>query len=408
MLFNLFNKKKKDKPEPIQAEPIQDNFSQTDSTQAEHLQRDHTLTVRDIIHETSDAMTLVFEQPANGLSYQPGQFLTLVLPIEGKEVRRSYSLCSSPFTDDHPAVTIKRVASGQVSNYLNDHIKRGDRIQVLKPAGIFTTPMDAEQQRHLVMFGGGSGITPLMSLIKSLLHSEPHSKVSLIYANRNEESIIFKDQLDALQKQYQGRFHILHILENPSGRIPCASGLITAEKIPELLAQLPFQEDRTEYFLCGPQGMMDNILHALRSMDIHGSMIHKESFVIEKKEKKKPSPASKPKVTADWDEAALPGAYQNGQETVSETHEVTIHYDGETYRFAVEPESSILETALALDIDLPYSCQSGLCTACMGKCTSGRMKLDEEDSLAEEDLKAGYVLTCVGHPLTSDVVIEIE
>ena len=407
MLFNLFNKKK-DKPEKNESRPEQSKASQPEASQPESFQRNHTLTVRDIIHETPDAMTLVFDQPADKLSYQPGQFLTLVLPIEGKEVRRSYSLCSSPFTDDYPAVTIKRVASGQVSNYLSDHIRRGDQVQVLKPAGVFTTPMDAEQQRHLVMLGGGSGITPLMSLIKSLLHSEPHSKVSLIYANRDEESIIFKDQLDALQKQYPGHFYVLHILETPSDRMSCASGLITAEKVPELLSQLPFQEDRTEYFLCGPQGMMDNILHALRSMDIHGAMIHKESFVIEKKEKKSPPPASKPQVTADWDEAALPGAYQNGQEAVTDTHEVTIHYDGETYHFAVEPESTILETALALDIDLPYSCQSGLCTACMGKCTSGRMRLDEEDSLAEEDLKAGYVLTCVGHPLTSDVVIEIE
>ena len=388
MLFNLFGKKK-EKPTPQGRTPHKE------------------LIVRSVVKETDDAITIMFESPDGGLTYQAGQFLTLILPIEGQEVRRSYSLCTSPATDPHPSVTVKRVASGKVSNYLNDTLKPGDTVQVLEPMGTFTTPIDPEQQRHLVMMGGGSGITPLMGLLKSVLHQEPRSKVSLLYANRHPSSIIFRQQLDDLQQQYPERFHVVHVLEEPADHTTALEGQITAERLPALLAQLPFQESATEYFLCGPQGMMENVREALKALNIPPHLIHKESFVASKPAAAAPATkAAAP--TATWDSESRPGAYGTSQATVSEAHEVTIRYDGETYTFMVEPESTILQTALALDIDLPYSCQSGLCTACMGKCTSGRMKLDEEDSLAEEDLKEGYVLTCVGHPLTSNVTIEIE
>ncbi len=393
VLFNLFNKKKEDKEE----------METTPETGY------HTLKVRDIVKETSEAITIVFEKPAQEMAYDAGQFLTLVLPIEGKEIRRSYSLCTSPLTDPYPSVTVKRVASGKVSNYLNDTLKPGDTLRVMEPKGTFITPMHVDNQRHVVMFGGGSGITPLISLIKSLLHSEPHSRISLIYANRREDTIIFKDQLEALQKQYPGHFHVLHVLEEPSEGLACTSGIVTADRVPELLNQLPYQEPQTEYFLCGPQGMMDQVMQSLRTMKIGPRLIHKESFVAGPNQKKEQAPVAADAASqAGWDTASPVGAFGNTHAPVTEAHEVTIRYEGETYQFVVEPENSILQTALALDIDLPYSCQSGLCTACMGKCTSGRMKLDEEDSLTEEDLKEGYVLTCVGHPLTSDVVIEID
>ena len=420
MLFNLFGKKKEE-PKPEKEK------------RSKYLE----LAVHSVIKETADAITIRFEPPEGGLSYQAGQFLTLIISMDGQEVRRSYSLCTSPATDAHPSVTVKRVASGQVSNYLNDTLKPGDTVRMVEPMGTFTTPIDPAQQRHLVMLGGGSGITPLMGLLKAVLHQEPQSKVSLIYANRDAASIIFRQSLDALMQQYVGRFHVVHVLEDTADYTGALEGRVTTERLPELLSDLPFQEAPTEYFLCGPQGMMENVRKALKEMDVPPHLVHKESFVTSKSTPVDTAPvdtatvdaaarpsdpvdtapdavateadtATKEGPTATWDSESPPGAYQTSQATVTEAHEVTVHYEGETYRFTVAPESSILETALALDIDLPYSCQSGLCTACMGKCTSGRMKLDEEDSLAEEDLKQGYVLTCVGHPLTSDVVIEIE
>ena len=393
MLFNLFGKKK------------EASASEKSSPQKSSKYRD--LTVRSIVKETADAITITFETPAEGLPYEAGQFLTLILDLEGEEVRRSYSLCTAPAVDPHPAVTVKRVASGKVSNYLNDTLKPGDTIRVAEPAGTFITPVDAANQRHLVMFGGGSGITPLMGLLKSVLHTEARSKVSLIYANRSVSSIIFRQQLVKLEQQHSERLHVVHVLEDAADHADAYEGQVLAERVPELLAALPFSEATTEYFLCGPQGMMENVRQALQTMDVPPHLVHKESFVLSKSATaKKDNAAEKP--TATWDTDTPPGAYQTTQATVDAAHEVTVRYEGETHRFTVEAESTILQTALALDIELPYSCQSGLCTACMGKCVSGRMKLDEEDSLTEDDLKQGYVLTCVGHPLTDNVVIEIE
>ena len=393
MLFNLFGKKKEaaapEKPSPQKSSKYRE------------------LTIRSIVKETAEAITITFETPAEGLPYAAGQFLTLILDVDNEEVRRSYSLCTAPAVDPHPAVTVKRVASGKVSNHLNDTLKPGDTIRVAEPAGTFTTEIKASNQRHLVMFGGGSGITPLMGLLKSVLHGEPQSRVSLIYANRSADAIIFRQQLTSLKEQYAERLHVVHVLEDATNHPEAHEGQVLAERVPELLEALSFSEATTEYFLCGPQGMMENVQRALRAMDVPPHLVHKESFVLSKSATAKTDGAPE-QPTATWDTDTPPGAYQTTKATVDAAREVTVRYEGETHRFTVEPESTILQTALALDIELPYSCQSGLCTACMGKCTSGRMKLDEEDSLTEDDLKEGYVLTCVGHPLTDNVVIEIE
>ncbi len=392
MLFNLFNKKQKSE----EGKP----------------DRYHELTVKEVVRETPEAITIVFEKPARQMDYEPGQFLTLIIPVDGKEVRRSYSLCSSPLTEAHPAVTVKRVASGSVSNYLNDTLKPGNKVRVMEPMGNFTTNLDVANERHVVMFGGGSGITPLMSLIKALLHVEPKSQVSLIYANRHKESIIFRQQLHDLQAQHPERFQVRHVLEDASAEIECQPGMISAALLPDLLSNLAFHEPVSDYFICGPQGMMAEVTQGLHTLNIPTHQIHKESFVSGSADKAAKALATEETEnkapTATWDTSSSPGAYNTNKEQTSETHEVTVIYDGETYKFAVDPQSSILQTALALDIDLPYSCQSGMCTACMGKCTSGRIKLDDDDSLTQDDLKQGFVLTCVGHPLTSDVVIEIE
>ncbi len=393
MKFNFFSKSKS-KEEPEASTPVKKSSPKE-------------LTVKEITRETADAITIVFDQP--DLTYKSGQFLTLILDIAGEEVRRSYSLSTSPLTDEYPAVTVKRVASGKVSNYLADALQPGNTIKVQAPAGTFTTELNSDQPRHLIMFGGGSGITPLMSLIKSVLEQEPMSKISLVYANRDEEAIIFREHLHQLQSQMPERFHLTHILENTSSQFTSHSGLITPERVPELVAELPFSEDKTEYFLCGPQGMMENVQQALGGLNVPPSLIHKESFVAASAKPKKEKPTSEAQApSATWDTETTVGALGNDKAPVTETHEVTIIFEGETHRFAVDPDSTILETAIALDIDLPYSCQSGICTACMGKCTSGRMKLDETDALTEDDLREGYVLTCVGHPLTSDVTIEID
>lgn len=351
----------------------------------------YELLVKDVVKETNDAISIVFEQPAeNPITYKAGQFLTLILRFDGKEVRRSYSLCTSPFVDKDLAVTVKRVDGGVVSNWLADNIKKGDKLKVMEPMGQFTTVFSPEGKRHLIMFAGGSGITPMMSLIKSLLAREPNSIVSLIYCNRDIDSIIFKDVLDEMQTRDEGRLHVIHVLDNAPMNWQGYSGLLNHDMLTKLFERIPdWGIENTTYLMCGPEGMMKNVESLLAMRHIPSDKLFKESFVqgiIDKDEKK---------------EAAVEGAEELKERVV------TIRYDGEEYQVVVPPDKGILESALDQGIDLPYSCQSGLCTACRGKALSGKVKLDEEEGLSQSERAEGYVLTCVGHPLTDDVVIEI-
>jgi ring-1,2-phenylacetyl-CoA epoxidase subunit PaaE len=369
-MFGLF---KKDKKEEVHSGP-----------------RYYDLTIKQIVQETKDAITLVFDQPATKLSYKPGQFLTLIVNIGGKEIRRSYSLCSSPYLDENPAVTVKRVDNGLMSNWLPDNLKPGSSIKIMEPMGQFTTEYVKSNKRHIVMFAGGSGITPMMSIIKSLITQEPDSIVSLIYCNRNIDSIIFKDALEQWATKYEGRLHVIHVLDEAPMNWQGYSGLLNHDMLVKLFERIPdWGIDKTTYLMCGPEGMMKNVETLLDAHKIPRDKIFKESFVtgtIDKKEKKEEAAATT---------------------SANKAREVTIRYDGNEFKFMVEPNRTILETALDQGIDLPYSCQSGLCTACRGKALSGKVKLDEEDGLSQSEKAEGYVLTCVGHPLTDDVVIEI-
>jgi ring-1,2-phenylacetyl-CoA epoxidase subunit PaaE len=346
------------------------------------------LTVKNIVHETKEAITVVFEQPAKKISYKSGQFLTLIVPMNGKDVRRAYSLCSSPFVDPDLAVTVKRVDNGLMSNWLPENLKIGSKVKIMEPMGQFTTEFSKENKRHLIMFAGGSGITPMMSIIKSTLTQEPESICSLIYCNRDIDSIIFKNTLDTMQTTWEGRLHVIHILDNAPMNWQGYSGLLNHDMLTKLFERIPnWGIEKSTYLMCGPEGMMKNAETLLAEQHIPKERTFKESFVqgtIDKDTKKEAAPVAENKA-----------------------REVTIRYDGQEYKVMVEPNRAILETALDQGIDLPYSCQSGLCTACRGKAISGKVKLDEEEGLSQSERNEGYVLTCVGHPLTDDVVIEI-
>ncbi len=350
----------------------------------------HDLTVKAITAETKDAISIAFEQPTSGnIPYKSGQFLTLITTVQGKEVRRAYSLCSSPFVDTDLVVSVKRVDKGLMSNWLPDNLKVGDKMKVMDPMGQFTTEFKKENKRHLVFFAGGSGITPMMSIIKSLLNQEPDSICSLIYCNRDIDSIIFKNHLDQLQTTYEGRLHVIHVLDNAPMNWQGYSGLLNKEMLTKLFERIPaWGLEKTTYLMCGPEGMMKNVDNLLVEHKIPASKIFKESFVTGVIDKPKKEETSKS--AAD-----------------KKAREVTIKYDGNEYKITVDYNRTILETALDQGIDLPYSCQSGLCTACRGKALSGQVKLDEEEGLSKSERAEGYVLTCVGHPMTDDVVIEI-
>jgi ring-1,2-phenylacetyl-CoA epoxidase subunit PaaE len=364
-MFKIFKKKNKD------GEVKSDRYFQ--------------LKVKEVRKETDDTATLVFESPHKQLDYLPGQFLTLILPIEGEDVRRSYSLCTSPYLNEDPAITVKRVESGVVSNYLNDHMKEGDVFDVMEPAGHFTPQLDVEQSKKYVLFAGGSGITPLMSILKSILVQEPQSHVTLVYQSRNETSIIFKDQLDEIKARHPEQFELIHVLSQPSEGWKGYKGRLDTPMTNDILMDIAGNKVASrEYFLCGPTGYMDTVFEALIDFEVPEKQIHKESFY---------SGEPKPK-----------------DESVAKTDEeimVTILLDGEEYEVNVPSNKSILDAALDMDIDMPFSCQSGMCTACRGKLLAGNVTMEEEDGLSDEEINEGYVLNCVGHPEGPGVKIEI-
>ncbi|WP_323757434.1 ferredoxin--NADP reductase [Roseivirga sp.] len=370
MAFGLFKKKQTEK-------------SEIPSVKAGHL----NVTVKEVVNETADAISIYFEQPDSGtIQYKAGQFFTLIANINGKQERRAYSLCTSPFVDQYPAVTVKRVEGGLMSNHLGDNLKAGDVMEVLEPIGNFVTTFDSNNERHIVLFGGGSGITPLMSIAKSALSQEPKSMVSLIYANRDTDSIIFKSALEKLELDNSDRFKVIHVLGEAPSEWKGFTGFLTQEIIKQTLESLPqMASDQTEFFMCGPGPMMDIVEASLSNLNIPKAQVHKESFTSDAGKKKEKAAVS--------------------NEIIA--REVTVIYDGEEFKYTVEPGETILEKGLEEDIDLPFSCQSGLCTACRGKCVSGKVKMDEDEGLSEAELNEGYVLPCVSHPLTEDVVIEI-
>jgi ring-1,2-phenylacetyl-CoA epoxidase subunit PaaE len=339
--------------------------------------------IKNIIKETADAVAIQLDTDNKKFGYKAGQFITIVTKIDGKEIKRSYSLCSSPTEDGYPTFCVKSIQGGLMSNYLVKNLKIGDTLTIEGPMGNLKYEPSTAKKKAL-FFAAGSGITPMIAIIKNMLHATPDSRLVLVYGNRTEESIIFKKELENLRSTYYDRFQIEYVLSNPPqnwlehrGRINQGMAVQIAKKY--------FATDiaNVDFYLCGPSGMMDEVTKGLELINVKHDNIHKESFHAKELE---PSAVS---------------ATFNGNSKVK-------IIDGKkTYEFEVAPNQTILETALKLGYGLPYSCQAGMCTACMGKCISGKVEMSESDGLTDGEIKQGYVLTCVGYARSAEVVIEV-
>jgi len=349
----------------------------------------YSLTVDEVRQETLDTVSLVFiPHPSFSNNYLSGQFLTLKADIGGESVRRAYSLCSSPVVDHRLAVSIKKVEGGKMSNWILENAKPGFSIEAMPPIGNFIFQLHVSKKRWFMLYAAGSGITPIFSILKSILISEPQSFVSLMYGSRTLADIIFKDELDQLLVKHPAKLKVLHTLSQPGLDWYGERGRIDEELIMHTLEHLkpvtPFED--TIVFMCGPQSMMDIVSEVTQAQGVKKENIHRESF------------------TSSVDELAKATAIET-MHIIERT--IQINLEGKSYKVPVGPKTTILDAALDADIDMPYSCQSGLCTACRGKCVSGKVHMDEREGLSDEEIEDGYVLTCVGHPLTEDVVIEM-
>lgn len=347
-----------------------------------------SLKVSNIIRETPDANTIVFEKPAgDGFDYKPGQYLTLKVDVNGESLRRAYSLCSSPITDAELAVTVKRVEGGRMSNHLPDHLKVGDTVEVMPPMGNFFVDLEPNKSHHYVLLGGGSGITPLMSILKSVLQVESQSKVTLIYGNRDEASIIFRDQLNDLQTQYGDRLRQVHSLDQAGPAWTGLTGQLSRHNLMPILQDL-FNADNLNktFHLCGPSAMMEEAQAALAFMGVGSKEILKESFTAPL-----PSADDKPKTVVQ-------GARG--------TYTITVLLDGDEKEVEVKENTTILEAVIDDGMDPPYACQMGVCCTCRAKVLSGQVEMEEDEGLSDAEIAEGYVLTCQSHPLTPDVKLE--
>ncbi|NNC96156.1 MAG: 2Fe-2S iron-sulfur cluster binding domain-containing protein [Chitinophagales bacterium] len=360
----------------------------------------HKLKVIEVIHETKDAISIAFEVPETlreELHYIQGQYLTIKVNVNGSEFRRSYSVCSSPFVDEPLKVAVKRVAGGKVSNYLNDNLKSGDVVEVMTPMGNFHTPLDPSNTKHYILFGGGSGITPMKSIIKSVLVKEPLSKVTLFYGNRDIESIIFKESLESLASKSNGRFSIVHILDNPPASWEGYTGIMNKEKVLQLLREktdLNFYN--AEVFICGPAPMMSEVKSAVEALMIPDEKLHIEYFTA-----KDPSEAVSETVGSSSNGAA--GKLESDSKT-----KVKLMFDGGEFDVEMTPKQTILEAALDAGLDPPYSCMVAACCTCRAKLLSGQVDMEDREALTDEEIDEGFVLTCQSHPTTHGIILDYD
>ena len=353
----------------------------------------HPLKVKKVEKETEDCVSIVFDVPEElkeAFQFKQGQSLTVRKEINGEEVRRTYSICSAP-TDNLLRVAVKKVDGGVFSSWANDELKQGDVIDVMPPVGKFYTELDPEQQKNYLAFAAGSGITPVLSIIKTTLLTEANSTFTLVYGNRSKNSIIFKEELEGLKDKFINRFRIYHILSREKTDVPLNHGRIDIKKLDFLFNKLIDLTKTDEYFLCGPEQMIFCIKDYLSVKGIDSKKIHFELFTI-------------------------PGEKKSVKETESEIPEdkgpkakVGVKLDGIMFDFELGYEGeSILDAALKQGADLPYACKGGVCTTCKAKLVEGEVSMDVNWGLEPDEVAKGFILTCQSHPKTDKILVDFD
>lgn len=347
----------------------------------------HKLKVADIRRETIDCVSVSFHVPdelRSDFQYEPGQYITLKTVL-GEEVRRSYSICSAP-QDGELRVAIKKVEEGLFSTYANEKLAVGDQLEVMNPAGNFTP--DLTTPKNYYGFASGSGITPIMSIMKTILASDQESTFTLVYGNKNIQSIIFREEIEGLKNIYLNRFRVIHILSREYTEVPLNHGRIDHEKCTQLFHHLLDTKHIDEAYLCGPEEMILSVKEYLIQSGVDAKHIKFELFGtnLQKKNKQK----EKPEPTGPISKVSI--------KVDERTFDIDLPYDGD----------NILDAALANGADLPYACKGGVCCTCRAKVVEGEVEMLVNYALEEDELAQGFVLTCQAHPKTDRVVIDFD
>ncbi|MBL0356373.1 MAG: phenylacetate-CoA oxygenase/reductase subunit PaaK [Chitinophagaceae bacterium] len=351
----------------------------------------HPLAVKAIRKQTEDCVAVTFNIPdalKQDFVFVQGQNVTLKTIINGEEVRRSYSICSAPF-ENELTVAVKKVADGKFSTYANEQLQQGDIIEVLPPTGKFNTELNCSNQKNYLAFAAGSGITPIISIIKTTLQQEPQSNFTLVFTNRNKASIIFFEELEGLKNKYLQRFNLINLLTREQTDADIFFGRINNEKLGQLNKLINYSE-QDEFFICGPETMIFCVKDFLATRGIDNRKIHFELFTTPGNDRVNKN--SENKTTAE-----------------NTTSIVQITVDGRRMEFPMKSEgNSILEEALKLGADLPFACKGGVCCTCKAKLLEGNVAMDVNWGLEQEEIERGFILTCQSHPVTEKVVIDFD
>jgi len=356
----------------------------------------HRLRVVERRAETADAIALGLAVPASlrdAYRYLPGQFVTLRARLGDEELRRSYSVCESvgAYRDGAPLrIAIKRVAGGRFSNWANDHLHEGSEIEVAPPDGRFQVPLDPASRRRYVAFAGGSGITPVLSLIATTLETEPQAAFTLVYGNRSSASIMFVETLEALKNRYLQRLRLIHVLADEDHEIELFSGVLDEARCSRLLATLVPAPRIDVAFVCGPQPMMDAVERALLAAGVPSSRILIERFGV---------PGAPPPAPARPAAPSSEGACA----------EVVLEVDGKSRRLRVPFEgTSLLDAGIAAGANLPWACKAGVCSTCRARVLEGEVRMLRNHALDDDEVARGFVLSCQAHPVSARVVLSFD
>lgn len=357
----------------------------------------HPLRIKEIRQETADCISVVFDVPEHlqtDFQFRQGQSLTMRTPIKGEEVRRTYSICSAPL-DKEWRIAIKKVDGGLFSTFANEQLKKGDTLEVMPPVGSFYTELSPAHKKNYLAFAAGSGITPVLSLVKTTLAVEPESSFTLVYGNRNRNAIIFFEELEGLKNKYMERFNLIHVLSRERTDIPLNAGRIDPGKLKELEKLIDYS-GYDECFVCGPEEMIFTVKQFLEDKGIDKKKIHFELFTTPGARKQSIVPSQE----------STPGSYRdNGPKS-----NVTVKLDGRSFDFALPFASneSILDAALQQGADLPFACKGGVCCTCKARLLEGKVSMDVHWGLEDEEIQQGYILTCQSHPQTDRVVVDFD
>ena len=351
-----------------------------------HAPRFHRLAVNDLRRESADAVSLTFAIPrelADDYHFAPGQYLTLRTTMDGEEVRRSYSICSGP-DDGELRIAVKKVDGGAFSNWAADELKFGDQLDVMTPTGRFGVVPAPDEARTYVGFAAGSGITPVLSIVKGVLAREPDSRFFLFYGNRSTSGMLFREALEELKDRFMQRLSVFHVISGEEQDLPILHGRLDGGKVRVLLRSLVPASDVDHVFICGPSGMSDDIETTCREIGIAADRIHVERFVSEF--------GGKPRPKAAIAAGAPPRAM------------ASLIIDGKRREVPVADGEGILDAALRAGMDLPFACKGGMCATCKAHLVRGSVTLAKNYALTATELADGYVLTCQAHPASSEPI----